>query len=274
MKKVLVLGAGLVSRPLVRYLLDQPDFKVTVASRTVSKAEALIAGHPDGTALPLLAKDTAKLDELVSQHDLAISLLPAPLHPVVAEMCIKHKKHMVTTSYVSPKMKTLDGPARDRRRHAAQRDRRRPRHRPHVRHAHHPRRREARRKGRQLPLVLRRAAGPGGQRQPVGLQVLLEPAGRLHRRQEFRLLPPGRQEDRRARPRALHPRRAGQRRGRRQARGLPQPRFAWLPRSLRPSGHRDHVPRHVPLPRLVRLSEEDRRSEPARRDARSPIPRG
>lgn len=113
MKKVLVLGAGLVARPLVRYLLDQPDFKVTVASRTVSKAEALVDGHPDGTTLTLLVDDTAKLEKLISEHDLAISLLPAPLHPVVAEMCIKHKKHMVTTSYVSPKMKALDGPAKD-----------------------------------------------------------------------------------------------------------------------------------------------------------------
>ena len=113
MKSVLVLGAGMVSRPLVRYLLDQPDFKVTVASRTVSKAVALIDGHPDGTALPLLADDTAALDKLVAAHDLAISLLPAPLHPVVAKMCIKHKKHMVTTSYVSPAMRELDGPARD-----------------------------------------------------------------------------------------------------------------------------------------------------------------
>lgn len=112
MKKVLVLGAGLVCRPLVRYLLDQPDFSVTVASRTVSKAEALVAGHPKGTALQLLANETAKLEKLVGSHDLAISLLPAPLHPVVAEMCVAHRKHMVTTSYVSPKMRTLDEAAR------------------------------------------------------------------------------------------------------------------------------------------------------------------
>lgn len=112
MKKVLVLGAGLVSRPLVRYLLDQPDFKVHVASRTVSKAEALVAGHPDGSTAALLADDTAKLEPLIREHDLAISLLPAPLHPVVADMCIRHKKHMVTTSYVGPEMKALDGPAR------------------------------------------------------------------------------------------------------------------------------------------------------------------
>lgn len=113
MRKVLVLGAGLVSRPLVRYLLDQPDFRVTVASRTVSKADALVAGHPDGTTMTLLADETDKLDKLVGEHDLAISLLPAPLHPVVAEMCIRHKKQMVTTSYVSPKMKELDGAARE-----------------------------------------------------------------------------------------------------------------------------------------------------------------
>ena len=86
MKKVLVLGAGLVSRPLVRYLLEQPDFEVTVASRTVSKADHLVAGHPKGRTLQLLANETAKLEKLVGEHDLAISLLPAPLHPVVAEM--------------------------------------------------------------------------------------------------------------------------------------------------------------------------------------------
>ncbi|MFH1748424.1 MAG: saccharopine dehydrogenase C-terminal domain-containing protein [Planctomycetota bacterium] len=114
MKKVLVLGAGLVSRPLVRYLLDQPDFHVTVASRTVSKAEKLIDGHAKGTALRLLADDERnKLEKLISEHDLAISLLPAPLHPVVAELCIKHKKHMVTTSYVSDKMMSFNGPAKE-----------------------------------------------------------------------------------------------------------------------------------------------------------------
>ncbi len=111
MKKVLVLGAGLVSRPLVRYLLDR-GFEVMVASRTVSKADELIAGHAHGRTTQLLADDAAKLDRLVGEHDLAISLLPAPLHPVVADLCVRHRKHMVTTSYVSPKMREFDRPAR------------------------------------------------------------------------------------------------------------------------------------------------------------------
>ncbi|UCF69275.1 MAG: saccharopine dehydrogenase NADP-binding domain-containing protein [Acidobacteriota bacterium] len=114
MKKVLVLGAGLVSRPLVRYLLGRAEISVTVASRTESKAQALIAGHSRGAAQRLLADDTSSLDELIKAHDLTVSLLPAPLHPVVAEMCIRHGRHMVTTSYVSPKMNALDGPAKQK----------------------------------------------------------------------------------------------------------------------------------------------------------------
>ncbi|MCJ7802676.1 MAG: saccharopine dehydrogenase NADP-binding domain-containing protein, partial [Candidatus Marinimicrobia bacterium] len=40
MKTVLVLGAGLVTQPLVDYLLKH-DIRVRVASRTVEKAEQL-----------------------------------------------------------------------------------------------------------------------------------------------------------------------------------------------------------------------------------------
>ena len=112
MKKILVLGAGMVSKPLVRYLLDQPDFSVTMASRTVSKAEKIINGHPNGEALSLNVKDDVILEKLVSEADLAVSLLPYTYHVKVAELCIKHKKHLVTTSYVSDEMRELDGQAK------------------------------------------------------------------------------------------------------------------------------------------------------------------
>jgi saccharopine dehydrogenase (NADP+, L-glutamate forming)/spermidine synthase len=112
MSKALLLGAGLVARPLVRYLLDQ-GIHVTIASRTKSKADALLEGHPKGSARAWTVDDLDGLGRLVAEHDLAISLLPAPMHPVVAEACLKHRKHMVTTSYVSPTMKALDGRARE-----------------------------------------------------------------------------------------------------------------------------------------------------------------
>ncbi|RKY55687.1 MAG: saccharopine dehydrogenase [Candidatus Neomarinimicrobiota bacterium] len=112
MKNVLVLGAGLVSRPLVRYLLDEPEFHVKVASRTVSKAEKLIQEHPRGNAQALNVKDTEQLRDLIKECDIAISLLPYTYHVKVAEMCIEFKKNMVTTSYISAPMKALDEEAR------------------------------------------------------------------------------------------------------------------------------------------------------------------
>jgi saccharopine dehydrogenase (NADP+, L-glutamate forming) len=112
MKTVLVLGAGLVARPLVRYLLDAPDVKVIVASRTVSKAAALVGGHPQGEARPLNVQDAAALRALIPQADLVISLLPYTYHVQVAELCIEFGKDMVTTSYVSSAMRALDGRAR------------------------------------------------------------------------------------------------------------------------------------------------------------------
>jgi len=112
MKKVLVLGAGLVSRPLVRYLLDVPDLQVIVATRTVSKAENLIANHPKGKAITLDVENQVELAKLVKACDLAISLLPYTHHLKVANLCLEYKKHMVTTSYISPAMKALDEKAR------------------------------------------------------------------------------------------------------------------------------------------------------------------
>ncbi|MBN1224587.1 MAG: saccharopine dehydrogenase NADP-binding domain-containing protein [Candidatus Aminicenantes bacterium] len=113
MKKVLILGAGLVAKPLVRYLLDQPDFQVEVASRTVSKAVRLIDNHPRGTAKSLNLKDKEGLRNEIKNSDLVISMVPYTFHTTVAKYCIEFGKHMVTTSYVSTEMKSLDGRAKD-----------------------------------------------------------------------------------------------------------------------------------------------------------------
>jgi len=111
-KKILVLGAGLVSRPMVRYLLDVPDFEVIVATRTVSKAQELVGTHPRGKAIALLVDDDAALGRLVSECDLAVSLLPYTYHVKVANHCLEYRKSLVTTSYVSDAMRALDAQAK------------------------------------------------------------------------------------------------------------------------------------------------------------------
>ena len=112
MKKVLILGAGMVVKPIVQYLLKQ-GYAVTVATRTESKAEKMIDGHPNGTALKWTVDDEETLDQLVKDHDLSVSLLPYAYHVMVAKKCIKHKKNMVTTSYVKPEMKALNEEAKN-----------------------------------------------------------------------------------------------------------------------------------------------------------------
>ena len=111
MKKVLVLGAGLVAKPLIRYLLDK-GYEVTCATRTVAKADKLLDKHPNGRAVALKIEDEAALSALVKKTDLAVSLVPYAYHPVVAKHCIANKKHMVTTSYVSPAMQEQAGAAK------------------------------------------------------------------------------------------------------------------------------------------------------------------
>lgn len=112
MASVLVLGAGLVAKPVVRYLLEN-DINVTVATRTISKAEDIIGGHPNGEAVQFTIDQMDTLKSLISNCDLAISLLPYVHHVTVAKECINQRKHMVTTSYVSDAMSALDKKARD-----------------------------------------------------------------------------------------------------------------------------------------------------------------
>ncbi len=112
MSKVLILGAGLVARPLVRYLLGH-DFEVVVASRTVSKAVKLVDNHPMGTAKELNLKDEESLKKEVLKADLVISMVPYAFHTTVARYCIEYKKNMVTTSYVSEAMTNLNDAAKN-----------------------------------------------------------------------------------------------------------------------------------------------------------------
>jgi saccharopine dehydrogenase (NADP+, L-glutamate forming) len=114
MKKVLVLGAGLVARPLVAYLLEQPDFHVTVADVEAGRASRLVGRHPRGAAEVLDIADRGALAAAIGRADLVVSMVPYTFHPVVAELAIEQGKSMVTASYVSPAMKALDIRAKER----------------------------------------------------------------------------------------------------------------------------------------------------------------
>lgn len=114
MKKVCVLGAGLVAGPLVEYLLNFDDLKVKVADIEVDKARHLVKDHPRGQAFQLDLKDRQNLEALISDVEVVVSMVPYTFHPYVAGICLEHGKHLVTASYVSQEMKALDGKAKEK----------------------------------------------------------------------------------------------------------------------------------------------------------------
>jgi len=117
-REVLVLGAGFVSGPLVEYLLRRPENSLTVASAAQKEVEVLVRrfGSRVRPEVVDIASTTAEAlaatEALVCAADIVVSLVPASLHVGIARLAIKHQKHMVTASYVSPEMQALDDEAR------------------------------------------------------------------------------------------------------------------------------------------------------------------
>lgn len=109
-KTCLLLGAGLVSGPFITYIA-QKGHKLVVATRTLAKAQKLIAGLGDNcTAVEFdIEKEgsDAKLLELTKAADCIVSLLPWTLHLKAASVALEHGKHFCTSSYVSADMRKL-----------------------------------------------------------------------------------------------------------------------------------------------------------------------
>jgi saccharopine dehydrogenase (NADP+, L-glutamate forming) len=112
MKKILILGSGLVAKPIIQYLLSG-EHRVTVASNTPDRSDLMISGNKNGISVFWEADDEISLNRMVSEHDITVSLLPYVYHVMVARHCVAHRKNMVTTSYVKPEMKALDQAAKE-----------------------------------------------------------------------------------------------------------------------------------------------------------------
>ncbi|KAF2858185.1 LYS9, Saccharopine dehydrogenase, lysine biosynthesis pathway [Piedraia hortae CBS 480.64] len=110
--KVLLLGAGFVTRPTI-VELDKADIHVTVACRTLESAQKLCDGLQHASAISLDVNDAEALEGNIEKNGLVISLIPYTFHAQVIKAAIKAKKHVVTTSYVSDAMKELDQEAKD-----------------------------------------------------------------------------------------------------------------------------------------------------------------
>jgi saccharopine dehydrogenase (NADP+, L-glutamate forming) len=117
MNNILIIGAGLSSSSLIKYVLEQAAVRswfVTVADAQLENAEKKIGKHPNGRAVWLDVMKVNDRRDLIGRADVVVSILPAHLHLEVAHDCVKLKKHLITASYVSQEMYRLGDEARDR----------------------------------------------------------------------------------------------------------------------------------------------------------------
>ena len=115
MKKVAIIGAGMMTKPIADYLMEVCNYQVIMADQEVSKAKNVIKDRPLGKAVSLTIKDSHDLDPLVKEVDIVISMLPKPLHIHVAKSCLRQGKSLLTTSYEPPEVLELAGEAKKKR---------------------------------------------------------------------------------------------------------------------------------------------------------------
>jgi saccharopine dehydrogenase (NADP+, L-glutamate forming) len=106
-RTALLLGSGFVTEPTVD-ILDKAGVKVTIGNRTLETAKKLASKFKNTSAISIDVTDQAALQAEVAKHDVTISLIPYTYHVKVIEAAIKAKKHVVTSSYVSPAIAALD----------------------------------------------------------------------------------------------------------------------------------------------------------------------
>ena len=115
MRHILIIGAGRSASSLIQYLLNKSEkeqLHLTIGDLSIELAQKKTANHPNATALAFDIFNENQRQTEIQKADIVISMLPAHLHFEVAKDCIKYKKHMVTASYISEAMQSLDADAK------------------------------------------------------------------------------------------------------------------------------------------------------------------
>ena len=116
MRNILIIGAGRSASSLIKYLLNNAETErlhLIIADLSLELAQKKTNNHPNATPIQLDIANIEERQQQIQKADIVISMLPAHLHVEIAEDCIIFKKHMVTASYISPKMQELDAQAKE-----------------------------------------------------------------------------------------------------------------------------------------------------------------
>lgn len=111
MRTILVAGAGKSSVFLINYLITHAQsnkWRVIVADGDKSAIAEKIKGSQYAEAAVIDITKTTEREPLVQRADIVLSLMPPHLHIHLAKDCLKHKKSLITSSYISDEMRAMD----------------------------------------------------------------------------------------------------------------------------------------------------------------------
>ncbi|PJE41227.1 MAG: saccharopine dehydrogenase [Flavobacterium sp.] len=111
MRQILIIGAGRSASSLIQYLLNksnEENLHLTIGDLSLELAQRKTNNHPNATAIALDINNEAQRQAEIQKADIVISMLPAHMHIEVAKDCVMFQKNMVTASYISDAMQSLD----------------------------------------------------------------------------------------------------------------------------------------------------------------------
>lgn len=110
-RKILVVGAGKSTAHLLDYFLEKSDTEhlhLIIGDIAPKNIAEHIRTHQNCTAITLDINDADERSKQIANADIVVSMLPARMHILVAQDCLKHHKHLVTASYISEDLKKMD----------------------------------------------------------------------------------------------------------------------------------------------------------------------
>ena len=111
MRRILIIGSGKSTSYLIKYLLDKSekeDLNIVVADKNIQNLNNEFIKHERFSFIEMdVFNDECRKKEIINSN-IVISMLPARFHITVAKDCIKYSKNMLTASYISDDMLSLD----------------------------------------------------------------------------------------------------------------------------------------------------------------------
>jgi saccharopine dehydrogenase-like NADP-dependent oxidoreductase len=117
MKKIVIFGSGRSSSSLIKYLLElanSENWFITVLDSDLKSAQNKVGNHPKSACHAIDASDQGVRMKFIKDADIVISMLPAFLHIKILKDAIYCGVHVITPSYVTEEIKSLDEQAKSK----------------------------------------------------------------------------------------------------------------------------------------------------------------